>query len=80
MLGAELSECSQFIDCSPRSLERSAGHLCAGTIFRHHPPHHEGRHGGRQMFEAVAADQTPQYSDVRRAGHDGGDFLFVRRR
>jgi len=25
----------------------------------------------------LAADQTPQYSDVRRAGHDGGDFLFV---
>jgi hypothetical protein len=28
----------------------------------------------------LAADQTPQYSDVRRAGHDGGDFLFVRTR
>ena len=28
----------------------------------------------------VAAEQTPQYSDVRNAGHDGGDFLFVRRR
>jgi hypothetical protein len=28
----------------------------------------------------VAADQTPQYSDVRQAGHDGGDFLFVRKR
>ena len=27
----------------------------------------------------VAAQQTPQYSDVRGAGHDGGDFLFVRR-
>ena len=26
------------------------------------------------------ADQTPQYSDVRKAGHEGGDFLFVRRR
>ncbi len=26
----------------------------------------------------VAADQTPQYSDVRNAGHDGGDFLFVK--
>jgi hypothetical protein len=24
------------------------------------------------------ADQTQQYSDVRNAGHDGGDFLFVR--
>ena len=28
---------------------------------------------------ALESDQTPQYSDVRRAGHDGGDFLFVRR-
>ncbi len=28
----------------------------------------------------LSADQTPEYSDVRRAGHEGGDFLFVRRR
>ena len=28
----------------------------------------------------VAADQTPQYSDVQNAGHKGGDFLFVRRK
>ena len=28
----------------------------------------------------VNANQTPQYSDVRRAGHDGGEFLFVRRK
>ena len=27
----------------------------------------------------VNTDQTPQYSDVRRAGHDGADFLSVRR-
>jgi uncharacterized caspase-like protein len=26
----------------------------------------------------LSADQTPEYSDVRRAGHDGGDFLFKR--
>ncbi|MCH6588977.1 MAG: caspase family protein [Proteobacteria bacterium] len=41
---------------------------------------------GTQMFSQMRrpvilnADQTPQYSDVRRAGHEGGDFLFVRRR
>ena len=23
------------------------------------------------------SDQTPEYSDIRRAGHDGGDFLFA---
>ncbi len=28
----------------------------------------------------INAEQTPKYSDVRNAGHDGGDFLFVRRR
>ena len=28
----------------------------------------------------VRAKQTPQFSDVRNAGHEGGDFLFVRRR
>ena len=28
----------------------------------------------------VATEQTPQYSDVRNAGHDGGDFLFVRKK
>lgn len=29
---------------------------------------------------AVNSDQTPSYSDIRGAGHDGGEFLFVRRR
>ncbi len=24
------------------------------------------------------SDQTPEYSDIRKAGHQGGDFLFVR--
>ena len=37
-----------------------------------------------QMFSfirrqvALAADQMPEYGDIRRAGHEGGDFLFVR--
>ncbi len=26
----------------------------------------------------LKANQTPEYSDVRSAGHDGGDFVFVR--
>lgn len=26
------------------------------------------------------ADQTPEYADIRKAGHEGGDFIFVRRR
>lgn len=28
---------------------------------------------------ALDADQVPEYGDIRRAGHDGGDFVFVRR-
>ncbi len=28
----------------------------------------------------LAADQTPEYSDFRKAGHDGGDFLFVKKK
>lgn len=27
----------------------------------------------------LAADQAPDLADIRKAGHDGGDFLFVRR-
>lgn len=27
----------------------------------------------------LSAPQTPQYSDIRFAGHDGGDFIFVRK-
>ena len=41
---------------------------------------------GTERFQSVrrpvliATDQTPEYSDVRNTGHDGGDFLFVRRK
>ena len=41
---------------------------------------------GTQLFSKmrrpviVNAEQTPQYSDVRNADHDGGDFLFVRKK
>ncbi|MCB1692602.1 MAG: caspase family protein [Pseudomonadales bacterium] len=27
---------------------------------------------------ALGADQFPEYGDIRRAGHEGGDFVFVR--
>ena len=38
---------------------------------------------GQQLFAAVRgpvilnAEQTPEYNNIRIAGHDGGDFLFV---
>jgi len=28
----------------------------------------------------IRANQTPRWSDIRRAGHGSGEFLFVRRR
>ncbi|MCZ6483926.1 MAG: hypothetical protein O6757_11915 [Alphaproteobacteria bacterium] len=28
----------------------------------------------------INAERTPRYSDVRNAGHDGGDFLFARKK
>ena len=28
----------------------------------------------------VNADQNPEFSDIRKAGHDGGEFVFVRKR
>ncbi|MBC8379035.1 MAG: caspase family protein [Planctomycetes bacterium] len=40
---------------------------------------------GTQLFGQVRqpvmanADQTPEYADIHKAGHDGGDFIFVRR-
>lgn len=37
-----------------------------------------------KMFDQIRrsvilkADQTPEYSDIRKAGHEGGDFIFAR--
>jgi len=39
---------------------------------------------GAQLFNKLRrpvmlnSDQTPEYSDIRKAGHEGGEFLFVR--
>ena len=41
---------------------------------------------GTKMFSKMRrpvmlkSDQTPAFADVRKAGHEGGDFIFVRRR
>jgi uncharacterized caspase-like protein len=40
---------------------------------------------GEALFDAIKrpvalnSSQTPQYSDIRLSGHEGGDFLFVRK-
>ena len=41
---------------------------------------------GQTLYQTIKrpvvlnANQTPQYSDIRLAGHEGGDFVFVRKR
>jgi ankyrin repeat protein/uncharacterized caspase-like protein len=41
---------------------------------------------GAQLFNKLRrpvmlnSDQTPEYSDIRKAGHEGGEFLFVRKK
>ncbi len=39
---------------------------------------------GTELFQLIRepvmleADQSPEYGAIRKAGHEGGDFLFVR--
>jgi hypothetical protein len=28
----------------------------------------------------LGSQQTPQYGDIRQTGHEGGDFIFVRKK
>ena len=41
---------------------------------------------GNELFEIVRrrvmleSDQVPEYSDIRKAGHEGGDFFFNARK
>jgi hypothetical protein len=48
-------------------LKDNDGVLDASKLFRQLKP--------KVMLNS---DQTPEYGDIHRAGHDGGDFLFVR--
>ena len=56
------------------------------TVFLKVLNSNDGVLDGTQMFNKMRrpvmlkSEQTPAYADVRKAGHEGGDFLFVRRR
>jgi len=52
------------------------------TVLRNNADVLDGTRLFRKMRRPIklATDQTPQYSDIRKAGHEGGDFLFVRQR
>jgi hypothetical protein len=63
------------------------GHSVFAKAFLDALGDNKGVMDGTQMFTRVRqqvrlnADQTPQYSNIRLAGHEvGGDFLFVRRK
>lgn len=60
------------------------GHSISASAFLEALNENESVIDMSQMFGfirrlvAPAADQIPEYGDIRRAGHDGGDVLFVR--
>jgi hypothetical protein len=61
------------------------GHSPFATAFLESLKNNDSILDGTQLFNQLRrpvmlkADQTPEYADVRKAGHEGGDFLFVRR-
>ena len=63
-----------------------SGHSPFASVFLDVLKGNDGILDGTQLFNKMRrpvmlkADQTPEYADVRKAGHEGGDFLFVRRR
>ncbi len=60
---------SVFAAALLRGLNENTGVLEAGRLFVH-----------VRDRVSLHAEQTPQYAPIRSAGHDGGDFLFMRTR
>ncbi len=65
--------------------EGGQGHSVFARAFLEALKKNTGILEGTRLFEelrrpvVVNAPQTPEYSDILYAGHEGGDFLFVRR-
>jgi uncharacterized caspase-like protein len=61
------------------------GHSVFAAAFLKVLKENDGVMDGETLFSRLrrpvmlAASQTPEYSDIRKAGHEGGDFLFVRK-
>ncbi|OSM04330.1 putative peptidase C14 caspase catalytic subunit p20 [Magnetofaba australis IT-1] len=61
------------------------GHSVFASAFLEALRDNAGVMDGMSLFSRVRrpvmvnTDQTPEYADIRKAGHDGGDFLFVAR-
>ncbi len=62
------------------------GHSVFAKAFLTALDDNDGVLEGQRLFDAIKrpvvlnSNQTPQYSDIRLAGHEGGDFMFVKRR
>jgi len=60
------------------------GHSVFATAFIEALKANEKIIDGTELFTQIRrpvilnSDQTPEYADIRKAGHEGGDFLFVR--
>ncbi|MBL6928642.1 MAG: caspase family protein [Rhodospirillales bacterium] len=70
----------------PVSDSGGGGHSAFAKAFLDVLAKNDGVLDGTELFKRIErpvklnADQTPAYSDIRKAGHEeGGDFLFVRR-
>jgi len=69
----------------PVSDDSGSGHSPFAKAFIDALTHNKDVIDGTRLFSEIRrpvilnAQQTPEYSDVRNAGHDGGDFLFVRK-
>ena len=61
-----------------------AGHSVFAQAFINALEQNTDTMDGTELFSQLRrpvmlnSDQTPQYSDIRKAGHEGGDFLFIR--
>lgn len=61
------------------------GHSAFAGAFLSVLRNNHGAIEGGRLFEqlrskvVLAADQTPEHANIRKAGHEGGDFIFVRR-
>jgi len=60
------------------------GHSIFATAFIEALKTNQNIIDGTELFTQIRrpviinSDQTPEYADIRKAGHEGGDFLFVR--
>ena len=69
----------------PVADEGGGGHSVFAEAFLKALESNTGIMDGTGLFSRIRrpvmldSDQTPEYADIRKAGHEGGDFLFVRR-